>query len=1026
MGAHFTLQDIYLAYRRFKNYYYYDNSNLFIRAQIAKFESGLNFSMNAEASKEKIAKLLTPLVDLLNNIWEIRNNETSEILNLLENELKKIECYPIPKEPRLEPKNEEYHFVTNQHQYDQIEIEKCNFMIEAPIFIHVVSILWIEYVGVKLVPQISKDNYAYKLNVGTDEFEQHVTIKDGLMLFHPYFIGYQEWRDNALEEAKRLLKSNKDVTMLSLDIRRYYYSARINVPKLVESYLVNKEDYDEDVAFFSNLLQLIHDRYQSCIEVYLDYQSTPGNEDEHETVLPVGLLSSGLLANIYLSKFDRYVVQNVAPSYYGRYVDDMIFVFQNRQVSKVQNNINPVDKFLKDCFCSVGALREVPDDKNTQEYAVNDTGEKPSEDSALSNLRIQSKKVILEYFDHKGSHAAIDIFMHNLAKNRSEYRFLPDEENITAEFDNEAYQLLYDDSVNKIRSIKDFREDKYGAVKYLTKQIYLSKLSDAKSSDDNGKLREKVAHQLLTFFAGTTTIAMYPLWEKVATYFILNDDLKSLVKFYYTQQQYIKKIALVESNDTLPELLCDRLRIHLMLSVAMPMALMPQKVYAYIKGKIKLADEILEASLGIRHSNMFRNNYVGLLGVNLTNGLFEDNVCLNSDSISDFSKFKLNSGICWMSPKYIHLEEINMLSIYEAITSKNARTEKIITDNSYKSIEARYRKYSRGWITLFSSNVPQNDDIDNLLEVKNGYISVHDDVTREGSYPVDKKVAIVNKRVDSNLFMNVVKYQTPLHTLARKQELVKIINDSVEQSCHMLVMPELTVPFGWINFLAERARRSDMAIVTGLEYCVNDDGKSKRIVNYVATILPVKEKYLNSCIVHLREKNFYSPKEELLLDGYHYEFPKHVRRPSYNLFHWRKLYFSVYNCFELADIQSRAKYMSMVDMIIAVEYNKDVHYFSDTVGAWARDIHCFIVQVNSSDFGDSKVIMPSKSEEKTLVQVKGGENTVVLVSQLPIKSLRDFQLAGYVVQQGDKRFKFTPPSFDHNLAFKRYKDDELF
>lgn len=412
--------------------------------------------------------------------------------------------------------------------------------------------------------------------------------------------------------------------------------------------------------------------------------------------------------------------------------------------------------------------------------------------------------------------------------------------------------------------------------------------------------------------------------------------------------------------------------------------------------------------------------------MNLTSTLFEDSACLNSDRVSDFSKFKLNSGICWLSPKYIHLEEINLLGIYVAITTKSQKGDIRIPNNFYKKIEEKYHKFSREWLGLFSSGGQNSDTVPQLLEIKNEFITIHDDKTREVSYPIDKKIAVVNKQVDSNLFMNVVKYQKPLHTLSRKQELVKIINDSVEQACHMLVMPELTVPFGWLNFLVERAKRSDMAIVTGLEYCIYGENNVKRIINFVATILPIKEKYLNSCFVHLREKNFYSPKEELLLDGYHYKFSKHVSKPIYNLFHWRKLYFSVYNCFELADIQSRAKYMSMVDLIIAVEYNKDVHYFSDAVGSWARDIHCFIVQVNSSDFGDSKVIMPSKTEEKTLVQVKGGENTVVLVCQLPIKALRDFQLAGYVVQQNDKRFKFTPPSFDHNIAFKRHNDENLY
>lgn len=310
-----------------------------------------------------------------------------------------------------------------------------------------------------------------------------------------------------------------------------------------------------------------------------------------------------------------------------------------------------------------------------------------------------------------------------------------------------------------------------------------------------------------------------------------------------------------------------------------------------------------------------------------------------------------------------------------------------------------------------------------LVEETSYSIKVKDSKYAEVHTEPDKLIAIVNKKIETSHFMNIVKYHKPLHTLSRKQELVKIINDTIEQGAEMLVMPELTVPFGWLSFLVERAKQSNIAIVTGLEYCL--DAKDQKIANYVATILPFRDRYVKSCFVKLREKNFYSPKEGLLLDAYRYQFNKENKEPVYDLFHWRKCYFSVFNCFELADITSRAKFKSKVDFIIAVEYNKDVHYFSDVVGSWARDIHCFIVQVNSSDYGDSKIIMPSKTEEKTLVHVKGGNNTIVLTSRLPITSLRDFQLASYGEQINDKRFKFTPPGFDHDCALKRHNDEDI-
>lgn len=353
--------------------------------------------------------------------------------------------------------------------------------------------------------------------------------------------------------------------------------------------------------------------------------------------------------------------------------------------------------------------------------------------------------------------------------------------------------------------------------------------------------------------------------------------------------------------------------------------------------------------------------------------------------------------------------------------------------NEENALWKKYRRYNSEWQNLFvlgscsldaEESTEQDKQKSDFLveEIQKGVgLEVRDHESYETTYDVDKRIAFVNKKVEPKHFMNVVKYHKAICSVSRKEELVKIINDTIAQNADILVMPELMVPFSWLAFLSERARQSNIAIVTGMEYFVN----KQTIANYVVTILPFKDKYVSNSYIHIREKNYYSPKEGLWLEGYHYQVKKKTDNPKYTLFHWRKCYFSVFNCFELADITSRAKFKSKVDFIIAVEYNKDIHYFSDVVGSWARDIHCFIIQVNSSNYGDSKIIMPSKTEEKTLVQVKGGENTVVLMSKLPISELRDFQLADYVVQQDDKRFKFTPPGYEHEYALKRYNDERI-
>ena len=50
--------------------------------------------------------------------------------------------------------------------------------------------------------------------------------------------------------------------------------------------------------------------------------------------LPIGNLTSQLFGNIYLNEFDHWVKNKLGIQYYGRYVDDMVFMHPNKEVLK--------------------------------------------------------------------------------------------------------------------------------------------------------------------------------------------------------------------------------------------------------------------------------------------------------------------------------------------------------------------------------------------------------------------------------------------------------------------------------------------------------------------------------------------------------------------------------------------------------------------------------------------------------------------------------------------------------------------
>ncbi|MEA3448493.1 MAG: RNA-directed DNA polymerase [Bacteroidota bacterium] len=62
--------------------------------------------------------------------------------------------------------------------------------------------------------------------------------------------------------------------------------------------------------------------------------------------LPIGNLTSQVFGNIYLNKIDHYIKNELGIKYYGRYVDDMIFVHPRKE--KLLSVINPINNKLKE------------------------------------------------------------------------------------------------------------------------------------------------------------------------------------------------------------------------------------------------------------------------------------------------------------------------------------------------------------------------------------------------------------------------------------------------------------------------------------------------------------------------------------------------------------------------------------------------------------------------------------------------------------------------------------------------------
>lgn len=168
--------------------------------------------------------------------------------------------------------------------------------------------------------------------------------------------------------------------------------------------------------------------------------------------------------------------------------------------------------------------------------------------------------------------------------------------------------MQYSGSVNKLRNIKDFSEDKYGASTYLAHMIFLA----CYKSEEKKKHKKAIVHQILTYFKGAVALEYYSLWEKVFTYFVITEDVDSLNKF---QKQIFNAIEQcnfdnAEILDKIKESLNETLR----LSEAIPLSMHLD----FIEAENEWEETTIKTAIKLRYASMFRHQYLGIGGLNLT------------------------------------------------------------------------------------------------------------------------------------------------------------------------------------------------------------------------------------------------------------------------------------------------------------------------------------------------------------------------------------------------------------------------
>lgn len=286
------------------------------------------------------------------------------------------------------------------------------------------------------------------------------------------------------------------------------------------------------------------------------------------------------------------------------------------------------------------------------------------------------------------------------------------------------------------------------------------------------------------------------------------------------------------------------------------------------------------------------------------------------------------------------------------------------------------------------------------------------------------RVAVANIQMDISNFDQAV-MRKPNRSYRRYQQIAELVNTAVREKADMLVMPEACTPKEWLPTLARTCEKNHLAVVTGVEHIIEDNC----VYNLTAVILPYEEKWTGQwhSVILYHSKNHFAPEEKRMIESLHLRAMEGIESSEakcdakYELYSWNGFWFTVYCCFELTSIRDRSIFQSYIDALIAVEWNQDVNYYSNIIESLSRDIHCYCIQTNTSEYGDSRITKPSKTENKDILRIKGGSNATAHVGTIDLEQLREFQMKAYSGQKEDKTFKPTPPDFDYKGAYERRK-----
>jgi hypothetical protein len=761
---------------------------------------------------------------------------------------------------------------------------------------------------------------------------------------------------------------------------------------------------------------------------YFTGKNTTFSHTEHIGI-PIGLSASKVLANLYLQELDREFDRCLNPIFYGRYVDDIILAIEDKEIFSDRDELwGFIESRMYNC-----SFKNESTDKQLR-----------FSKSHLISLHFNINKEKVFLLNGGSGLALVEAIRNSMIENSSEWRLLPDAEH---DIDNLNKQFT--------SSARDHNEP--GTTLRKSDGISIQRLKFS--------LRLRNFEKLVLIAPPNEWQNSLKEFVEICSYFIINP------KNIDTFAQYIPRIfGLITSAGNLKfleiilksykttfdkiekgtsELYSTRLKLSKeYLDQQIVETILASQDYSDRNVTNEIENLLYKHSIKISlSSRKFRNTPLKLFLCDLHKIPFK-NIFLEPEKLISRDRVKTNSF-------YFDLNEISKTNgsidiiLIQRFIKEVLTTKKLFSlENVPNAIYFCTRKFSALELSLVFSKWSHNikyhkkfDEYLRLFSIRKIELELHVNYEAQSTLPnsinfikfnttekiANPNIILTNYYTDEKSWVANVRNDNFEPDVSRYTRLNRLINNILDEirknkiSLQYIVLPELSMPKQSILEIAKKLKSKGISLIVGLEYhkeltkLKNSNGTAYNRLLYILNAY--NGSYFDQIAI-TQEKTIPAIHEESELyntGGLALSYKSDIKY----IFDHNNFFFSGLICNDLLNIDYRQVLRGKIDMLVVIEWNKDVDMYNNIVAATSNDLHCFVAQVNNRSYGDTRLRGPFKeSFERDVARIKGGDIDFFVVTSVKAIELRNFQR---YYKSPEKPFKPVPTGFEiSNL--RREKD----